>query len=184
LRGRRSVYVNLYVPSTLRWDEDGAQLSLTQSGDYPYDGKVAFSLAASKPAETTLHFRIPAWARGAQLRVNGEPHPALVPGRFAAVGRVWRTGDVVELFLPLPMRLEPIDSHHPDTAALVRGPLVLMAVKPQIDAPVPVLSRSALLSARRAGAKEWRVSAAKGPVTLTPFTELGERPYTTYLDLA
>ncbi|MEA2981631.1 MAG: uncharacterized protein QOF09_3454, partial [Alphaproteobacteria bacterium] len=137
LRGPRSVYVSLYVPSTLRWEEGGAQLSLTQTGDYPYDGKVAFTLTASKPADVTLHFRIPAWASGAQIRVNGVAQPTPVPGRFAAARRLWRNGDVVELLLPLPMRLEPIDPRHPDVAALVRGPLVLMAVKPEIDAPVP-----------------------------------------------
>ena len=183
LRGPQSVYVNLYVPSTLRWEEDGAQLSLTQTGDYPYDGKVVFFLAASKPADVTLHFRIPAWAPRAQIRVNGQAQPAPVPGRFAAVRRLWRSGDVVELLLALPMRLEPIDPRHPDTAAVVRGPLVLMAVKPNIDAPVPVLSRSELLSAGRAGAKEWRADAAEGPIILTPFTALGARPYTAYLDL-
>ena len=76
LRGPQSVYVNLYVPSSLRWEEDGAQLSLTQSGNYPYDGKVVFSLAASKPADVTLHFRIPAWAPRAQIRVNGQAQAA------------------------------------------------------------------------------------------------------------
>jgi DUF1680 family protein len=184
LRGPRSVYVNLYVPSTLRWEEDGAELSLTQTGGYPHDGKVAFALAASKPADLTLHFRIPAWARGAQIRINGQVQPPPVPGRFTAVRRVWRSGDTIELLLPMPMRLEPIDPRHLGTAALVRGPLVLMAVKPEIDAPVPVVSRSALLNPERAGPTEWRAEAAGGPITLAPFTSLGDRPYTTYLNLA
>jgi uncharacterized protein len=183
LRGPRSVYVNLYVPSTVRWEEEGAELSLTQSGEYPYEGKVVFTIDASKPADLTLYFRIPAWAPGAQIRVNGQRQAAPVPGRFAAVRRVWRSGDVIELLLPLPMRLEPIDPRHPGTAALVRGPLVLMAVKPDLGAPVPALSRSALLNARRAGATEWRADAAEGPIVLTPFTALGARPYTAYLDL-
>lgn len=184
LRGPRSVYVNLYVPSTLHWEEGGAQLSLTQTGNYPYDSRVSFSLGASKPADMTLHFRIPAWAAGAQIRVNGQSQPAPVPGRFATVRRVWRSGDKVELLLPLPMRIEPIDPRHPNTAALLRGPLVLMAVKPDIDAPVPVISRSALLGAERAGASEWRANAESGPVTLAPFTSLGTRPYTAYVSLA
>jgi uncharacterized protein len=183
LRGPRSVYVNLYVPSTLRWEEDGAELLLTQTSDYPYGGKVAFLLTASRAADVTLHFRIPAWARGARIWVNGQAQPAPVPGRFAAVKRLWRSGDVVELLLPLPMRLEPIDPRHPNTAALVRGPLVLMAVKPDIDAPVPIVSRSAVLVARRAGDTEWRADSAEGPIVLTPFTALGTRPYTAYLDL-
>lgn len=184
LRGRRAVYVNLYVPSTLRWDEDGTQLSLTQVGAYPFEGRIVCSLVASKPADVTLHFRIPAWALGARIRVNGKEQPTPVPGRFAAVQRVWRSNDTVELLLPLPMRLEPIDPRHPDTAALVRGPLVLMAVKRDIDGPVPAMKRSELLSARRSGATEWLAESAHGPITLAPFTALGERAYTTYVEVA
>jgi uncharacterized protein len=183
LRGPQSVYVNLYVPSTVRWEEEGAQLSLTQKGDYPYDGRVAFSLTASKPANLTLHFRIPAWALQAQIRVNGQMQPTPGPGQFAAVRRLWRSGDVVELLLPMPMQLEPIDRRHPDTVALVHGPLVLMAVKPHLEATVPAPSRSALLGARRAGATEWRADTAQGPIILAPFTSLGARPYTAYVDL-
>ena len=183
LRGNRSVYVNLYVPSTLAWEEDGAQLSLTQTGDYPHGDRIALLVAASRPTDVTLHFRIPAWAKGAQIRVNGRTQPVPIPGRFASVRRLWRSGDAVELLLPLALRLEPIDARHPDTAALVRGPLVLMAVKPDIDAPVPVLKRSAPLNARRAGSTEWQVDGAQGPINLAPFIALGSRPYTTYLEL-
>lgn len=184
LRGRESLYVNLYVPSTVRWEDQGAQLALSQTGDYPFDGKIVFSLEASKPTDMTLHLRIPAWASGAKIRVNGSPEPSPVAGRFAEVRRRWLSGDIVELLLPMPMRLEPIDPRHTGTAALVRGPLVLMAVKPAIEASVPIISRSALLSARRVGAAEWRANGAGGPITLAPFTMLGERPYTAYLNVA
>ncbi|HJP69907.1 MAG TPA: beta-L-arabinofuranosidase domain-containing protein, partial [Sphingomicrobium sp.] len=183
LRGPHSVYVNLYVPSTLHWQEQGAQLSLTQRGGYPLDGEILFLLQASKPTDFALNFRIPAWASGSMIRVNGETQPIPVTGRFAAIRRVWRSGDKVQLLLPLPMGLEPIDPRHPNTTALVRGPLVLMAVKPDLDAAVPLLSRSALLGARRAGAAEWQADTARGPITLAPFTALGDRPYTAYVDL-
>ncbi len=183
LRGPHSVFVNLYVPSTLHWQEEGANLSLTQRGSYPYDGKILFSLEASKPADFALNFRIPAWASGSMIRVNGEKQPSPAAGRFASIRRVWRNGDKVELLLPLPMRLEPVDPRHPNTAALVRGPLVLMAVKPDMDAAVPVLRRSALLHARPAGAAEWQADTARGPITLAPFTALGDRPYTAYVEL-
>jgi len=175
--------MNLYVPSTLRWEEDGAQLSMTQTGAYPYEGWIAFSLAASKPTDMTVQFRIPAWARGAELRVNGQVQPAPVPGRLAAVRRRWRNGDRVELLLPMTMWLEPIDPRHPNAVALVRGPLVLMAVKPDIDAPVPALSRSALLNAGRLSPTEWQANAVAGPIALAPFTALRDRPYTTYVNL-
>lgn len=185
LRGRQSVYVILYVPSTLRWNENGAALSLTQQGDYPYEDRVAFTLTSSQPAELTLHFRIPAWAQGAQIYVNGTRSAAsAVPGQFAAVRREWKTGDRVELELPLKMRLEPIDPQHADTVALLRGPLVLMAAKENQAAPLPSLTRQQLLAARRVSGRQWQVTSTNGSVTLLPFTWLGSHPYTTYVKVS
>jgi uncharacterized protein len=181
-RGRQAVYVNLYIPSTLRWQEGGAQFSLTQESEYPYENHIAFTLTASQPAEMALHFRIPAWAEGASISVNGRRQTgAAAPGQFAAIRRTWANGDRVELELPLRLRLEPLDAGHPNTVALLRGPLVLMAVKPQQESPVPQVTRAQLTAAQRVSERVWQAQAASGPVTLMPFTELGERPYTTYL---
>jgi uncharacterized protein len=185
LRGSQSVYVILYVPSTLRWTEGRAQLSLTQESDYPYEERVAFTVTCSEPTELTMHFRIPAWAEGAQVFVNGTRQAgAARPGEFAAVHREWKTGDRVELELPLKMRLEAIDARHADTVALVRGPLVLMAVKEAQGSPLPKVTRQQLLAAQRVSERQWRVNASSGHVNLLPFTELGSRPYTTYLKLS
>lgn len=185
LREPRAVYVNLYVPSTLRWTESGAALTLTQEGDYPFEDRVAFTLTCSRPTEMTLNFRIPAWAEGAAIRVNGgKSQSAVVPEEFAAIRREWKTGDRVELELPMRMRLEAIDARHPNTVALLRGPLVLMAVKQEQDEPQPNVTREQLLGVRRVSEREWRADAAGGPLTLAPFTSLGERPYTTYLNVS
>jgi len=183
-RGPQAVYVNLYVPSTLRWTENGTALSLTQEGEYPYEDHVTFTVTSSQPAETTIHFRIPEWAQGAEIFVNGTRQAGLAqPGRFAAVRREWRSGDRVEVSLPLKMRLEAIDARHTDTVALLRGPLVLMAVKPQQQAQMPRITREQLLAAQRMSEREWQVNAAGGPVAMLPFTEVGERAYTTYVKL-
>ncbi len=185
LRGPQAVYVNLYVPSTLRWMENGAALSLTQEGEYPYEDRVTFAVTASQATELTLHFRIPGWAEGAQVFVNGARQAGLaVPGQFAAVRRAWKSGDRVELELPLKMRAEAIDPRHADTVALLRGPLVLMAVKEEQTAPLPQVTREQLLAARRVSEREWRVSASNGPVTMLPFTWLGSRPYSTYVKVS
>ena len=87
------------------------------------------------------------------------------------------------LELPLRLRLEPIDLRHPDTVALLWGPLVLMAVKRGQNAPMQDITRSQLLSARRVSERQWEVRSANGPVILLPFTSLGSRPYTTYLNV-
>ena len=130
-RGPQAVYVNLYIPSTLRWSENGAALSLTQEGEYPYEDHITIAITASQPAESTIHFRIPEWAqwsRDSREWCTAKECTA-VPGQFAAIRREWRDGDRVELEFPLTMRLEAIDAQHADTVALLRGPLVLMAVK-------------------------------------------------------
>jgi uncharacterized protein len=181
-RGPQSVYVNLYLPSTLRWTENGATLSLTQEGEYPYEDHVTFTVTSSQPTELTLHFRIPAWAEGASISVNGTRQKGLaVPGQFVAIRRGWTTGDRVELELPLKMRLEVIDAQHSDTVALLRGPLVLMAVKQKQEGPVPKVKREQLLAAKRVSERQWQVSSANGPVTMLPFTSVGSLPYTTYV---
>jgi hypothetical protein len=184
LRGKRAVYVNLYVPSTLRWTEGRSRLSLTQESEYPYEGRIAFTVKASQPTDLTLHFRIPEWAEGASIAVNGgrwkEPVTA---GRFVAIGRHWKNGDRVDVEFPLKMRLEAIDARHPETAALLRGPLVLMAMKEKQDGPVPQMTREQLLTAKRIGQAEWTAMSKNGPVSMRPFTSVGDAPYTTYLKL-
>ncbi|WP_348268055.1 glycoside hydrolase family 127 protein [Edaphobacter paludis] len=184
-RAPEAVYVNLYVPSTLRWSENGAALSLTQEGEYPYEDRIAFTLTSSQPTELTLHFRIPEWAEGAQIFLNGTRQKELaIPRQFAAIRREWKTGDRVELELPLRMRLETIDAKYPDTVALLRGPLVLMAVKREHAAPLPKITREQLLAAKRVSERQWEVASSNGPVSLMPFTWLGSRPYTTYLKVS
>jgi hypothetical protein len=101
-----------------------------EEGEYPFEDHVTFTVTSARPATLTMNFRIPAWAQGASVSVNGTRQKALaVPGQFAAVRREWKTGDRVDLDLPLRMRLESIDDRHTDTVAHMRGALVLMAVK-------------------------------------------------------
>ena len=181
-RDPQAIYVNLYVPSTLRWDENGAALSLTQEGEYPFEDHVTFTVTSSRPTSLTMNFRIPEWAEGASISVNGSRQKGVaVPGHFAALHREWKTGDRVELELPLKMRLESIDPQHTGTVALLRGPLVLMAVKQRQEAPAPQLTRQQLLAATRVSERQWQANSARGPITLLPFTSLGGLPYTTYV---
>jgi DUF1680 family protein len=56
--------------------------------------------------------------------VNGtELGLAPLPG-WTTVERNWRTGDVIEITIPLRFRLEPIDGWHAERVAVVRGPVV------------------------------------------------------------
>lgn len=177
------IYVNLYVPSTLKWTgTHGARLSLTQSGGYPLDGNIAMVVKASKAENFAMRLRIPEWVSGhAEIRVNGLPAQAPVSKGFASIQRKWKDGDRVELSLPMPMRLEAIDPQHPDTVALVRGPLVLFALTEE----TPNVTRDQLLAAKPTrGQSVWMASTDAGPLLLTPFTEIQEERYRTYLTVS
>lgn len=177
-RDARGIYVNLYIPSSVRWTQDGAQLSLTQKGSYPFDSVIKFDLTASRPLELALNFRIPAWAEGASISVKGtrwkEP---VIAGKFAMLRRQWKTGDRIELDLPLKKRLEPVDPRHTKTVALLSGPLVLFAV----GSDAPVVTGPQLLSAKKTGEQKWHVDATSGPLDLLPFVAISDEPYSTYL---
>ena len=172
------LYVNLYIPSTLRWTQDGAQLSLTQASGYPFDATVKFDLTASRTMEFAIHLRVPAWAEGASIFVNGKRAPAsAIPGKFVTIRRPWKQGDRIEMDLPMKLRIEPIDAQHPQTVALLCGPLVLFAIT---DAR-PVVTARQLLAARKEGQQSWQVEVAGGKIRMLPFTAIADQQYSTYL---
>lgn len=179
----RDLYVNLYVPSTLRWNRGGESLSVTQRSQWPYDSNLTFEVNPATPTDMTIHFRIPEWTQGATLSINGTRwNGAIEPGTFAAVRRTWKAGDRVELEIPLTVRLEAIDPRHPETVAVMRGPLVLFALKPEQDSPIPAFRRADLMALRQISERQWQGTAAGQSVRFVPFTEIGSEPYTTYLE--
>ena len=176
-RDPRGVFVNLFVPSVLRWTQDGAQISLTQRSAYPLEGALTFALGASQATEFSVRLRIPAWAEGAAISVNGQriPTPELASG-FAEIRRLWKNGDRIEMELPMKLRLEAIDAEHPETVALLRGPLVLF---PITDNP-PAASVKQLLAAKSSGPQSWNVDTSSGKIELLPFTAIHDQSYSTY----
>jgi hypothetical protein len=187
-RNQRGVYVNLYAPSTLRWSGRGARFSLRQTTEYPYDSQIRLDVTASSPASLSVFLRVPAWAQGAALTVNGmRDSRKLDTGTFAEVRREWKTGDRIELDLPFTTRLQAVDPQHPDVVALVSGPLVLMALMENDETAAPQsVTRAMLLAARQTAARghEWTAGSGADTLRLRPFVDVGDEPYTTYLKVA
>jgi uncharacterized protein len=183
LREPHGVFVALYLPSRLQWLQQGARLSLEQSGAYPFGERVSLRIAASQPRHFTLHLRIPAWSEQARIELNGRPwRGAAVPGSFAAVSREWRDGDRLELELPAPLRLEPVSAAHPQTVALLSGPLVLFALTAEGARLRP--GRAELLAARQRHPQRWEATIAGDPVAFVPYVAIADEPYTTFLSVA
>jgi DUF1680 family protein len=183
-RGSTGVYVNLYVPSTLSWNDGRGRYSLRQVTDYPYDSHIRLEITASMPTTFSVFLRVPEWAKGASLTLNGKRDSRkLVPGSFAEVRRHWKTNDHIELELPLLSRLEEVDAQHPDTVALVSGPLVLMALRDSAQTkPLELLTREVLLSAKQASpqSRQWSVGSGAEILNLKAFLDIRDETYSAY----
>jgi DUF1680 family protein len=180
------LYVNLYAPATVSWQQGGIACRLSMTTDYPYDGIVSLALTLPSPLRFTLSLRIPAWVPAAQVRINGRRDPATcLPGSFAVIDREWRPGDRVDLEMSLPLRWLSVDASHPHTVALLAGPLVLMRMLDGQDDPDTPLSRGTLLSARQpfATAHEWRVQAPGATLIFRPFMDIHDERYRVYQDV-
>jgi uncharacterized protein len=122
-----SLYVNLYVPSDVTWNRSDGTVRLVQDTRYPEAETSTLTLQTNGSMRFPLRMRIPEWAKGASLKVNGAPHQtSCEPGAWATVDRVWNSGDKVEITIPLRMRWQAVDAQHPHRVALVRGPVVLV----------------------------------------------------------
>jgi len=183
-RSSDGVYVNLYVPSKLRWEAAGARLTLEQQTKYPLESTVELTISTSRPVEHTVYLRIPAWVEGnSQVSVNGRPFAGPVQaGSFAAIRRTWNNGDRIQLELPLSSRLEAVDEQHPNLVTLLRGPLVLFA----ISESRPVFEKTDLLQAQKSNqsAGDFIASVADGSkLVMRPFMNIGDETYNTYVAL-
>ena len=182
-RDSAGVFVNLYLPSTLRWtDTDGAQLVFTQGGDYPAEGRISMRLRSSRPASFALRLRIPAWAMPGHVHIsiNGQRILAPVRNGFVSLQRRWVDGDRIQLEFELPVRLEPIDPDHPNTITVLRGPLVLFAIG---ETPLSVSRRQLVAIERRPETADWRVRTSSGIILFRPFSSINDEPYRTYLNV-
>jgi uncharacterized protein len=127
-----------YVATT---DEDGVQLHLYAAGsvrtafgalavrtDYPWAGEIDIEVEQSAVEPWTLSLRVPAWADGATVTVDGAAEP-VEPGVVHLL-REWRPGDVVRLSLPVAPRFtlpDPRIEAVRGCVAVERGPLVYCA---------------------------------------------------------
>jgi len=165
----QGVYVNLFVPSRVTWQRAGAVFGLEQSTQYPCAPEVSLRVVADRPQTLAVHLRVPAWA-GAKTRISVSGRMALdgpEPGRFATIRREWKHGDRIEVEFDRPRRLEAVDPQHPETMALMAGPLCLFAV----GSPQASFTRNQLLAAQQNGeaASEWTVQGEAGPIIFRSF---------------
>jgi uncharacterized protein len=119
----QSLYVNLYIDSALDWTEKG--IRLTQETSFPEQQGTSLLVNTKAPVQFTLNLRVPYWVQGGSVKVNGTQLQAFSsPSSYLAINRVWKSGDKVELSLPMNLHVDAMPDDE-RTQAVMYGPLVL-----------------------------------------------------------
>ena len=119
-----TLYVNLFVPSTLRWTE--RHLVVKQRTDFPYADTTQIVLEGG--GQFDIKIRVPRWAtRGFVVKINGrEQSVKAVHGSYLTLRRNWRDKDTIDLRMPLHFYLDSVVDQ-PNVASIFYGPVLLAA---------------------------------------------------------
>jgi hypothetical protein len=175
------LYVVLYTPSRIRFTHGGASVQLEQRTEFPARDTVAIDLSLSHPSSFTLYLRLPHWLAGpASISVNGRSIPLNVSaGTFAALRRTWHNGDHIHLTLPQDFRTEPIDDLHPETVALMRGPIQYVAIEASNQRP-PNGHRLLPSQLKRIGPEAFIENDSSQQLVFVPLRSIINETYTSY----
>jgi hypothetical protein len=110
-----------YAPSYVETTIQGIPVGIKLETNYPFDSALTFTVLTPQPVSFPLYLRIPYWATGATVSIDGESLHGVTAGQFHRIEREWRASDVVKLLLPMPIQVERRYNH---SASISRGPLV------------------------------------------------------------
>jgi DUF1680 family protein len=182
-KDRDSLYVNLFVPSTVTWHWGQNEILVEQATTYPDSDTTILTVTPSTPIAFNLKIRIPSWSQGTRIKVNDSPLDAPVrPGTWAEIQRTWKAGDRVAVQIPMQLRMVPVDQQHSNRIAMVYGPVVL------VQKTQPILPKKAATNSTRvsSGDESLTFSIPGQPVgDFVPFYKVAAgEPYNMYFDAA
>ncbi|WP_236353696.1 glycoside hydrolase family 127 protein [Flavobacterium seoulense] len=123
-----NVFVNLFISSTLNWEEKGIQLE--QVTKFPYKNSSEFLVKLKKAKTFVLNIRKPKWAENFEILVNGKLMSIQNTGSGASIyvpiKRKWKSGDKITVKFKTSTTLEDLPDGS-NWSAFVNGPIVLAA---------------------------------------------------------
>lgn len=122
---QNDLFVNLFIPSVLKWEEKGIELE--QSTKFPYENETELVLKLKKNKNFALNIRCPKWAENFEILVNGKVEKIQSrPSEYASISRKWKSGDKVTVRFKTTIHLENLPDGS-NWSAFVKGPIVLAA---------------------------------------------------------
>ena len=150
------IYCSFYAGNTTTLSLESGKVGLKQVTEYPFSETIKWEVTPEKNGQSfSMNFRIPTWtgnqfvpgelyfysdkaitsskqndADGWVIRVNGKDTSADLVKGFAKINRKWKKGDIVELYLPMPLQfsksIDKVDENR-GLVCLSKGPLIYAA---------------------------------------------------------
>ncbi len=121
-----TLWINVFMATELHWKNKG--MKVRQTTRFPDENNVRVEFTCRQPTQATIKLRHPHWSTPAMsIKLNGKAIDAGKPGTYLDISRQWSNGDVLEIQLQTPLRIERM-AHHPSKFAILAGPTVLAAV--------------------------------------------------------
>ncbi|HEY8454713.1 MAG TPA: beta-L-arabinofuranosidase domain-containing protein [Actinopolymorphaceae bacterium] len=123
-----ALFVHQFTSSQIRAELSSGSVDVNVETDYPWDGKVSFTVTQTQNEPWTLALRDPAWSRSTRVSLGGSDLDVSAgDDGYIRIARTWEPGDVVTLELDMSPRL--VFPHHRvdalrGCAAIERGPLL------------------------------------------------------------
>ncbi|ULQ51519.1 glycoside hydrolase family 127 protein [Flavihumibacter fluvii] len=186
-----SLFVNLFVASTLNWR--AKKISIRQETSFPAGDTVNFTIQSAAVTPFTLKLRKPGWSGSTTVRVNGQPVTTTTDSDgFLEINRNWKNKDRVQLIVSKALYTEAMPDN-PNRIAILYGPLVLAGALGN-TMPDPVFGTPVLLTDDK-NVQNWIRPVANQPlhfdmvgvgkpkdVQLVPFYQMYKEYYSVYWD--
>lgn len=119
----KELYVNLFIPSNLTWEEKG--LSLIQETHFPFNGTIHFLVKCNQLQKFALKIRYPSWATSVNMKINGTRVKINEEvGGYITLNRNWKDNDQIEIKFGMELKAVPTPDNQ-DMIAFTYGPVVL-----------------------------------------------------------
>lgn len=188
----KTLYVNLFIPATLNWQEQNTKIQLASS--ILTTDTITINIQNRTAKTFAVKLRKPAWSANYSVFVNGKKATGKQDANgFVTVEKSWENGDKIQYILNREIHAEPMIDNK-NRVAIFYGPVLLAGLLGD-SMPDPVMGIPVLLTADH-NASHWikpldkknmlfKTVAVGKPfdVTLKPFYAVYQQHYMVYWDL-
>ena len=186
-----SLFINLFIPSTLSWKANGFMLRMETK--FPEEDKIHLLIKSTGKKKQIVRIRKPSWAtKGIIVSRNGKT----ISYTYDEYGYIllkeqFQMNDHLEISAPMSLYTESMPDN-PNRIAFKYGPIVLAGLLGK-ERPDPVIGTPVLLTSNRS-VEDWVRSGkssiqfeTKGvgkpfDITLVPFYQIYDQYYSVYWD--